>query len=43
MRQAAEGLARRTYESGGPDAVKRSQALREKAIKELERQQNKKP
>lgn len=36
-RKAADGLARKVYEQGGPDAVKRSEALRERAMRELER------
>ena len=40
-RKAADGLARRVYEQGGPDAVRKSADLREKAIRELQRQQKK--
>lgn len=39
IRKAADGLARRAYEHGGADAVKRSAALREAAIRDLERKQ----
>lgn len=34
-RKAKDGLARKTYESGGSDAVKRSEKLREQAVKDL--------
>lgn len=40
-RKAADGLARRHYESGGPDAVKQSARLREQAVKDLMREQKK--
>jgi hypothetical protein len=35
VRKAKDGLARKAYESGGSDAVKRSEKLREQAIKDL--------
>jgi len=34
-RKAKDGLARKMYESGGSDAVKRSEKLREQAVKDL--------
>lgn len=41
IRKAADGLARRAYEHGGADAVRQSEALREAAIRELQRKQKK--
>jgi hypothetical protein len=40
-RKAADGLARRHYEQGGPDAVKKSEKLREQAVKDLMRERKK--
>ncbi len=41
-RKAKDGLARKMYESGGSDAVKRSEKLREQALKDLIRIKTKK-
>ena len=41
VRKARDGLARKAYEQGGADAVKRSEQLREKALKDLIRSKNK--
>lgn len=41
IRKAADGLTRKVYEQGGPDAVRKSAALREQAIRDLARQQKK--
>jgi hypothetical protein len=41
VRRAKDGLARKAYEQGGADAVKRSEKLREQAVKELIRIKNK--
>jgi hypothetical protein len=35
VRKAKDGLARKAYENGGNDAVKRSEKLREQAVKDL--------
>ena len=35
VRPAKDALARKTYEQGGSDAVKRSEKLREQAVKDL--------
>lgn len=35
VRKARDGLARKAYEQGGADAVKRSEKLREQALKDL--------
>jgi hypothetical protein len=35
VRKAKDGLARKAYENGGSDAVKRSEKLREQAVKDL--------
>lgn len=35
VRKARDGLARKAYEQGGSDAVKRSDRLREQALKDL--------
>jgi hypothetical protein len=40
-RKAADGLTRRVYEHGGDDAVRKSAAIREQAIRDLQRQQKK--
>lgn len=41
VRKARDGLARKAYEQGGSDAVKRSEKLREQALKDLVRSKNK--
>jgi tRNA-guanine family transglycosylase len=41
-RKAKDGLARKMYESGGSDAVKKSEKLREQAVKDLIRIKNNK-
>lgn len=41
VRKAADGLTRKVYEQGGPDAVRKSEKLREQAIRDLNRQQKK--
>lgn len=35
FRRAKDALARKAYEQGGSDAVKRSEKLREQAVKDL--------
>jgi len=40
-RKGADGLARRIHEHAGPEAVRKSADLREKAIRDLQRQQKK--
>ena len=35
VRRAKDALARKAYEQGGSDAVKRSEKLREQAVKDL--------
>ena len=40
-RKGADGLARRIHEHAGPEAVRKSAALREQAIRDLARQQKK--
>jgi hypothetical protein len=42
VRKAKDGLARKAYENGGSDAVKRSEKLREQAVKDLIRIKNNK-
>jgi hypothetical protein len=42
IRKAAEGLRRAVHESGGGDAVRRTEAARERAIRDLARQQEEK-
>lgn len=41
VRKARDGLARKAYEQGGSDAVKRSEKLREQALKDLIRNKTK--
>jgi len=35
VRRAKDGLARKAYEQGGADAVKKSEKLRESAVKDM--------
>lgn len=42
VRRAKDALARKAYEQGGSDAVKRSEKLREQAVKDLIRIKTKK-
>lgn len=42
VRKARDGLARKAYEQGGADAVKRSERLREQALKDLIRSKSNK-
>ena len=35
VRRAKDALARKTYEQGGADAVKKSEQLRESAVKDM--------
>ena len=41
VRRAKDGLARKAYEQGGADAVKKSEKLREQAVKDMIRIKNK--